>query len=190
LIIVDMQRGFDEPMWGRRNNPDAESRGLRVLELFRALGRQVIFVRHDSVNARSPLRPGQRGHAFKPGFEPKIGDWVIGKHAHSAFIGTGLGTQLRAAKIDRVAVLGITTDQCVSTTVRMASDLGFETVLIEDACACFSQFGPDGARLSAEAIHSAHITSLHSEFARVLTAEQFEKYLGSRKEAQQHDAKC
>lgn len=176
LLIIDMQRGFDEPRWGRRNNPQAERNALRVLQLFRARKHQVIFVHHDSLEQASPLRPGQRGHAFKPGFEPKPGEWVIGKRAHSAFIGTGLEARLRAAKIGRLTIFGITTDQCVSTTVRMASDLGFQTILVEDACACFSQAGLDGVLIPAEVIHSAHITSLHTEFARVLTAENAETF--------------
>lgn len=177
LLIVDMQQGFDKPVWGKRNNPDAERNGLRVLETARALGHRIVFVRHDSMEPGSPLRPGVSGNDFKRGFEPRSGEWVIGKSVHSAFIGTQLGPRLRAAKISRVAVFGITTDQCVSTTVRMASDLGFQTTLIEDACACFSQTGPDGVPLSAEAIHLAHITSLHTEFAQVRTAQDFEKSL-------------
>lgn len=175
LLVVDMQKGFDDPVWGQRNNPAAERNGLRILEIFRALGHQVIFIRHDSLDPLSPLRPGQHGHAFKPGFEPGAGEWVVGKTAHSAFIGTALEARLRAAGIDRVTVFGITTDQCVSTTVRMAGDLGFHTTLVENACACFTQSGPDGVQLPASMIHSAHITSLHTEFARVRTAEEFEK---------------
>lgn len=175
LVIIDMQQGFDEPVWGQRNNPDAERNGLGLLELFRARGHQVIFVRHDSLDPASPLRPGQRGHGFKPGFEPRSGEWVFGKHVRSAFIGTDLKEHLRAARIGRLTIFGITTDQCVSTTVRMASDFGFTTILVENACACFSQVAPDGARLSAEMIHKAHITSLHTEFARVLTARDIEK---------------
>ena len=169
LLIIDMQQGFEEPLWGHRNNPGAEQNGLRVLSCFRARGRQVVFVRHDSLNALSPLRPGQRGHGFKRGFEPKAGEWVIGKRAHSAFIGTDLEERLRAAKIGRVTIFGITTDQCVSTTVRMASDLGFAATLVEDACACFSQTGPDGVLVCAEIIHNAHITSLRTEFAQIIT---------------------
>lgn len=175
LVIVDMQQGFDEPSWGQRNNPLAERNGLQVLEYFRTREHQVVLVRHDSLDPASPLWPGRRGHAFKPGFEPKAEDWVVGKHAHSAFIGTELKALLRAARIGRLTIFGITTDQCVSTTVRMASDFGFSTTLIEDACACFSQISPDGVLLPAEMIHRAHITSLHTEFAQVRTAQDFEK---------------
>ncbi len=161
-----MQRGFDDPRWGRRNNSDAERNGLRVLERWRHETGQVVIVRHDSTDPASPLRPGQAGNDLKPGFAPQPGDWLIAKHVNSAFIGTDLEGRLRGADITAVTLFGITTDQCVSTTARMASNLGFATTLVEDACACFDQTALDGQRVSAEVIHLAHVTTLLTEFAR------------------------
>ena len=171
LIIVDMQRGFDDPRWGPRNNPDAERRGLRILARWRRLGRQVVIVRHDSTLPASPLRPDSNGNALKPGFEPRPGDWLIVKQVNSAFIGTDLEARLRKAGITNVTIFGITTDQCVSTTTRMAANLGFTATLVEDACACFGQMATDGRALAADQIHLAHVTTLHTEFAHVTTAD-------------------
>ncbi len=171
LIVVDMQCGFDDVRWGVRNNPDAETRGLRVLRQWRRLGRQVVVVRHDSTSPASPLRPGSDGNAFKAGFEPQPGDWLIGKQVHSAFIGTDLEARLRSAGIKSITIFGITTDQCVSTTTRMASNLGFAVTLVEDACACFGQTAPDGGTVGADQIHLAHITTLRTEFAHVTTTD-------------------
>jgi nicotinamidase-related amidase len=171
LLVIDMQKGFDDPSWGRRNNPHAESRGLAVLEHWRRSGRQVVVVRHDSADPGSPLRPGPAGNGIKPGFEPRNGDWLISKAVNSAFIGTDLEPRLRAAGISGITLFGLTTDQCVSTTARMASNLGFETTLVEDACACFDQVAFDGRWVSAEALHRAHVTTLLTEFAKVATAD-------------------
>jgi len=174
LLIVDMQQGFDEPWWGKRNNPRAEENGLRVLETARRRRHQIVFVRHDSLEPTSALRRSLPGNGFKAGFRPESGDWVIAKNFRSAFVRTGLEGRLRATNISRLTVFGITTDQCVSTTVRTASDLGFETTLIEDACACFSQASPDGLVVPAEVIHLAHVTTLATEFAQVCKAAEFE----------------
>ncbi len=171
LLVVDMQKGFDDPLWGKRNNPQAEHNGLRVLQYWRASKRQVVLVRHDSTNPRSPLQPGRPGHKLKPGFEPRASDWVIGKTVNSAFIGTNLEVRLREAGINELTVFGITTDQCVSTTMRMASNLGFQTTLVEDACACFGQMAFRGTLLSADAIHRAHVATLLSEFGHVVAAD-------------------
>ena len=168
LLVIDMQLGFDDPRWGRRNNPNAESNGLRLLAHWRASRWPVVIVRHDSTNPQSLLRPGQPGNNLKPGFEPLPDELLVSKCVNSALIGTTLEAWLRERDILGVTVFGITTDQCVSTTVRMASNLGLRTTLVEDACACFGQTTPDGRSLDAEALHLAHITTLNSEFARVV----------------------
>ena len=171
LLVIDVQQGFDDPCWGPRNNLDAEAKGLRVLAHWREQGWPVVIVRHDSKDARSPLRPGQAGNDLKPGFEPRPGELLVSKCVNSAFIGTALESWLRERGVNAIALFGITTDQCVSTTARMASNLGFRSTVIEDACACFAQTSPDGRTLSADTLHLAHITTLNTEFARVVTTD-------------------
>jgi nicotinamidase-related amidase len=168
LLVIDMQLGFDDPRWGRRNNPNAEAQGRRLLNHWRNSRRQVVVVRHDSIDPASPLCATRPGNALKPGFEPRDGDWLVSKRVNSAFIGTDLEARLRAAGIVALTLIGLTTDQCVSTTARMASNLGFATTVVEDACACFAQNATDGRKVTAETIHLAHITTLHTEFARVV----------------------
>lgn len=171
LVVIDLQKGFDDPCWGARNNPQAEYNGLRLLQQWRASGRPVVVVRHDSTDAHSPLRPELPGNQLKAGFEPEPGDLFIVKRGISAFIGTDLETCLRSAGITHLTMFGLTTDQCVSTTVRMAANLGFRATLVEDACACFSQTAFSGGPLSAEVIHLVHVTTLQTEFAQVTTTD-------------------
>lgn len=141
---------------------------MRLLGYWRDCRRQIVHVRHDSREASSPLTRGQPGNGFKPGFEPSDGEWLVAKSCHSAFIGTDLALRLRSAGLQSVTVFGLTTDQCVSTTARMASDFGFETTVAEDACACFEQTSFDGVTVPAESIHLAHTTTLNTDFARVV----------------------
>jgi nicotinamidase-related amidase len=70
LLPIDMQQGFDAPPWPRRWNDQVDANGLALLEAWRAAGRPIIHVRHDSVQPGSSLAPGTPGNAFRSGFEP------------------------------------------------------------------------------------------------------------------------
>lgn len=62
---------------------------------------------------------------------------------------------------------------CVSTTTRMAANLGFKTSLISDAMASFALPNLDGHLIDPEVLHTINLVSLHDEFAQVMTIEEF-----------------
>lgn len=170
LIPIDVQQAFDDPVWGRRNNPEMEQRGLTLLAAWRAAGRPVINVKHNSVEPDSTLRPDRPGNAFKPGFEPQDSEALVEKNVNAAFIGTTLEADLRRQGIEQIVLFGLTSDQCVSTTARVGANLGFDVLVVGDACVAFDQKGPEGEAVSAEDIHLAHLTTLNTEFGRVVTS--------------------
>ena len=172
LLLIDVQQGFDESRWGKRNNPEAEKRIAELLAAWRAAGLPVVHVQHQSLEPGSPLRAGMPGSAFKPEALPRAGEPVFRKHVNSAFIGTDLETHLRGKGIEELVLVGLTTDHCVSTTARMAGNLGFRVVVVEDATATFERTGPDGSRHEADLVHRLALASLHGEFATVKRAHQ------------------
>jgi len=171
LVVVDVQAGFDDPIWGHRNNPQAEQNIAQLISHWRKRNRPVIHVQHCSVLPGSPLRPEREGCKFKPEATPIAGEPVFQKTVNSAFIGTELEAFLRSKKIEEVLVVGLTTNHCISTTVRMASNLGFKTFLSADATATFDRVGHDGKHYSAEELHAVTLASLHNEFATVLNTD-------------------
>lgn len=168
LLIVDVQKGFDDPVWGPRNNPEAEANIARIVAAWRESGRALFHILHDSTSPTSPLRPGTPGNLPKPEAEPRKGERVYRKTVNSAFIGTSLEAGLRQAGIDRLVVVGLTTNHCVSTTVRMAGNLGFVTYLVTDATATFDRTGIDGRVRFAADVHAAALSDLQEEFATLV----------------------
>jgi len=171
LLFIDVQKAFDDPYWGPRNNPGAEANQAALAAAFRAQGLPVVHVRHDSRDPNSPLFPGEPGNAFKEGTAPLSGEAEFRKNAHCAFVGTGLEAHLRERGIDRLVIAGFTTNHCVSTTARLSCDLGFKTVVVRDACATFDLEDMDGRRIPAQTLHDTGLTELHGEFAMVLPTE-------------------
>jgi nicotinamidase-related amidase len=167
LLVIDVQKAFDEPRWGQRNNPFAESNIASLLAHWREQQRPVIHVRHCSTNPESSFHHLHPGFAYKPEGLPLPGEKQFDKFVNSGFIGTGLEAYLKQNAIASLVIVGLTTDHCVSTTTRMAGNLGFDAVLVGDATATFAKTGPDGVEYSADEIHRIHLASLYEEFCLV-----------------------
>ena len=99
---------------------------------------------------------------------------VIAKNVKSAFIGTELESIIKEKLgTTRLYVAGLTTDQCVSTSVRMASNLGVvpnavhNVFLVDDATAVYAKGGWD-----AKTVHKVNAASLNGEFCQIITTEE------------------
>lgn len=173
LLLIDWQLGFDDAaLWGgARNNPDAEGKALKLLMAWRATGQPIFHIRHDSQSPDSALRLDKPGGAFKPAFVPRAGEFEIVKHVNSGFIGTTLETDLRELGVCRLTVAGLTTNHCVSTTVRMAGNLGFDVNLVGDACATFDRRGADGTVYPAQLVPDLSLANIDGEFCKVVSVE-------------------
>lgn len=168
LLVLDVQVGFDNPAWGARNNPEAEANIAALIAVWRAAGAPVIHAHHDSPAPDGLLRSDGPGHAVKPEAEPWPGEAVYRKSVNSAFIGTTLEADLRARDISSLVVVGFTTNHCVSTTVRMAGNLGFETFVVADATTTYDRMGLDGRLRPAEEVHQGALSDLQEEFAEIV----------------------
>lgn len=178
LIVVDVQQAFLDQRWGERNNPHAESNVARLLAAWRNSGRPIRHVVHDSLEPESLLRPDSPGNAIQVAAAPQPSEPVYRKHVNSAFIGTTLERDLRQDGIDTLVIVGLTTNHCISTTARMAGNLGFTTFVVSDATASFARAALDGTLRSAEAVHSSALSDLHQEFATVLDTTEVLRRVG------------
>ncbi|MFA7765964.1 cysteine hydrolase family protein [Streptomyces sp. NRRL S-448] len=173
LLVIDVQKGFDEEsFWGPRNNPAAEGNIAALMDAWQAAGRPVVLVRHASVQPGSVLAADHPGHAFKDLVEKRSqGALVITKTVNSAFYGTpDLADWLTAQGIGQLVLVGIQTNMCVETTARMAGNLGYDVLVPLDATHTFDLAGPGDLALTADELATATAVSLHGGgFARVVT---------------------
>jgi nicotinamidase-related amidase len=179
LIVLDVQQAFRDPRWGERNNPEAESNIARLLAAWRTSGRPIRHIVHDSLEPNSLLRAGSPGNAIQALAAPLASEPVYRKHVNSAFIGTNLEKDLRQNGIDTLVIVGLTTNHCVSTTARMAGNLGFPTYVVSDATAAFARPALDGTLRPADAVHSAALSDIHEEFATVVDTAEILKIAAS-----------
>ncbi|MCR9127480.1 MAG: isochorismatase family protein [Rhodobacteraceae bacterium] len=177
LLLIDVQTGVNVfEHWGgptgRRNNPDAEDRMRALLAAFREAGLTVIYTRHDSREAASPLKLSLPTGAMIEGFEAHPGEIIVEKDVNSAFVGTDLELRLRERRINRIVVAGFFTNFCVETSVRMSGNMGYDTYLAHDACATCNRVGPDGRDHDPQVVHDMAIATMHGEFCTALDTEQ------------------
>jgi nicotinamidase-related amidase len=172
LIVIDVQRGFDqwEAAGKRRNNPEALARIVDLLTAFRAGKMPLFHIRHQGTHPNSSFLADGGGYPVKDEAREREGEPVLVKRVNSAFIGTDLEQRLRAADIRTLVICGATTNHCVETTTRMAGNLGFDAWLVRDATWTFDRVGPDGDEHSAEDIHAMTLANLNDEFARIVSA--------------------
>lgn len=169
LIVVDAQQGFDEPLFGPRNNSGCEDNIRALLAHWRVTGQPVVLVRHDSLLPTSPLAPGQPGNDFKPGIDGPH-NLLVTKNTNSAFYGKpDLHEWLSANGVTTVTICGITTDHCCSTTARMADNLGYAVDFVLDATHTHDRIDSAGHTITADEVARINGASLAGEFARVLT---------------------
>ncbi|MEN8156850.1 MAG: isochorismatase family protein, partial [Bacteroidota bacterium] len=122
----------------------------------------VYHVRHN-------FEPGGNIHKF---VKPLKREKVISKDHVNAFIDTDLLETLQADSIEQIVFCGMQTHMCVEAAIRAAHDLGFQCMLVQDACATRTlQY--EVHIITANSVHFSTVQSLEDTYARVVTTGEF-----------------
>ncbi|GGX63054.1 cysteine hydrolase family protein [Streptomyces fructofermentans] len=166
LIVIDVQESFRaRPLWDQIANPRIAEPVNRLVHLARDNGDLVVWVLHTEPGSGGAFDPEQ-GHVrlLEEVEPPKPGEPVLHKTSHNAFTTTNLQQLLTAAGVRELLVCGIRTEQCVETTTRVGSDLGYRMVFVTDA----TTTNPIGD-LGAQEIIERTEAVLRDRFARIAT---------------------
>ncbi|MFF2998104.1 cysteine hydrolase family protein [Streptomyces sp. NPDC057950] len=178
LIVIDVQESFRaRPLWKQIARPRIAEPVNRLVGLARANGDLVVWVLHSEPGSGDVFDPAQ-GHVrlLEELDRPEPGEPVLYKTSHNAFTTTNLQQLLTEAGVRELVVCGIRTEQCVETTTRVGSDLGYRMVFVTDA----TTTNPIGG-LSAEAIIERTEAVLRDRFARITTVAELESELAPSK---------
>ncbi|WP_412852111.1 cysteine hydrolase family protein [Ectothiorhodospira shaposhnikovii] len=145
----------------------------RLQDGFRSLGLEVIHTRIQSLTRdgrdRGPghkrlglhAAPGSKEAEFLEVVAPQGDEIIINKTASGVFTSTNLEYVLRNLEVTALFIVGVYSNECVSTAIRDACDLGFYVTLIEDAVATVT---PE--------LERATILTMKDRYARVMSTQQ------------------
>ncbi|MBB5477140.1 isochorismatase family protein [Micromonospora parathelypteridis] len=138
LVVIDVQESFRQrPIWAYGSNPDMVGQVQRLVAAARERGDLVVWVLHSEPGTGGLFDPALGHVRLIEGLVPAEGEPTLVKTAHNAFTTTNLQQQLTQAGILDITVCGIRTEQCVETTTRVGSDLGYRMTFVTDATLTF-----------------------------------------------------
>ncbi len=169
LILIDIQADYFP---GGRNplvGPEAAAKVAQdVLERSREQHHTVIHVQHISLRPNATFfLPDTPGIEFHPLVSPQPGETVVQKHHPNSFRETSLLDELRRRNISHLQFCGMMTHMCIDSTVRAASDMGFQCTVVGDATAT-KDLIHGHVTVPAAHVQAAYLAGLSGLFAKVI----------------------
>ncbi|MBI4963203.1 MAG: cysteine hydrolase [Desulfomonile tiedjei] len=174
LLLIDIQNDyFPGGKMELEQSLEASRAAQRVLAHFRTKELPLIHIQHVSPRpGASFFLPGTPGVEIHESVTPLKGETVFQKNYPNAFRETALLEHLRKQEVSRLVVCGMMTHMCVDSTVRAAFDLGFQCLVLSDACATRS-LAYGGVEVSAPRVGAAFIAAMGSMFGKIATVDDF-----------------
>lgn len=174
IIVVDIQNEYFPtgklPLEGIET---AATNAAKVIVHARSAKDLVVHVRHESADSNIPFfTPGTQGVAIHPMVAPLDSETVLLKHFPNSFLETGLKELLDQQGIEEVVVIGAMSHMCIDATSRAASDFGYRTTIIHDACAT-QDLEFNDMTVPAAQVHAAMMAALAFAYGTVITTDQY-----------------
>lgn len=168
LLVINAQKALEDST--TRSNFNAEKNIELVLNKFRSENRSVVHVKHVSKNAQSNFFETALGAQFIEQLVPNDNEYVFEKSKSSSFVDTNLYALLTEIQADALVLVGFTANDCIDSTARSASDLGFTTYVVGDATATFDVLS-EGKLFKADRIHKLTLATIDALYAKVISTD-------------------
>ncbi|MFG2310504.1 cysteine hydrolase family protein [Streptomyces sp. NPDC048566] len=194
LVVIDVQESFRaHPLWETVSDPAIAQRVDRLVRLARGRGDTVVWVLHSEPGSHGVFDPALGHVRLMDELRREEGEPLLHKTSHNAFTTTNLQQLLAERGVRDLVVCGIRTEQCVETTARVASDLGYRVTFVSDATATHplghrdapagrsvADLLSDPRTLSAEEVIRRTEYALAGRFATIATVAELETAAASR----------
>jgi len=172
LLVIDIQKDyFPGGKYPLVNPLEAAQKAYMILQCFRESGSHHVHIQHISLEPDATFFiSGDRGTDIHDSVAHFEGEPIVYKHEPNAFLNTNLLELLKSWEIERVVITGMMTHMCVDATARAASDLGFQVIIAEDACAT-RDLNYGDTTIPAELVHKSFLAALQS-YGKVMKSEK------------------
>ena len=174
IVVVDLQNEYlPAGKLALSGIDEALNNAARVIAHARSEGDTVINIRHESTDPEAPFfTPGSDGVQIHESVAPAQSDAVIVKNFPNAFLKTDLKQILDEKGIREVTIIGAMSHMCIDATARAASDFGYTTTVVHDACAT-RDLEFLGQNVPAAQVHTALMSALAFAYASVISADEY-----------------
>lgn len=167
LVLIDFQNTYRTGVMALPDADRALDAAARLLDRARAAGTPVVHVVNDGGEG-SPYDIHAEIGRIDGRVAPRDGEPVVVKGFPDSFHETDLTDVLdRSGAGPDLILAGFMTHMCVQSTAQGAFNRGYRPTVVAEACATRTLAGPDGAPVSADALHAAALTTIGDLFGRI-----------------------
>ena len=180
LLVIDVQNEYFDGKLRITHPPVTQSLPniLLAMDTANAHGMPIAVVQHSAGSGAPIFADGSHGWALHADVAKRHFSHRVEKQKASAFTGTGLASWLQAHDVSTLSIVGYMTHNCNAATIFEASHAGFEVEFLHDAAGSLP-YANDAGTASAEEIHRVMSVVFHSNFAAVLSTQQWLQALQS-----------
>jgi len=173
LVLIDYQNEYvNGAMPLGQAGADATANAQLLLNKAREQNIPIFHIAHHGAENGNVFDPLSANVEIVDALQPHDNETVITKKHPNAFYDTQLQTLISDAQKQQIIFAGFMSHMCVSSSVRAAFDLGFQSFVCHDACATRDLPSAEKATISAAVMHDTAMAALQDRFAALVTTDE------------------